>query len=121
MNYFLEKLAFHRADGTFLKFRQKLTDCDLLILDDLGLKIIPQDAVQDLNDIMEERYQSKSTMITTQLPLMNWKEIILDPLALEGIIDRMIHGLVTLQLHGHEALERIGADSRGTQKHPHFH
>ena len=108
LNYFLEKLSFHRTDGTFLKFRQKLTECDLLILDDLGLKILPQNAVQDLHDIMEERYQSKSTMITTQLPLMNWKEIILDPLALEGIIDRMIHGSVTLQLEGESYRKKRG-------------
>jgi DNA replication protein DnaC len=108
MNYFLEKIALHRADGTFLKFRQKLTNCDLLILDDLGLKIIPQDAVQDLHDILEERYQSKSTMITTQLPLMNWKEIILDPLALEGIIDRMIHGSVTLEIQGESYRKKRG-------------
>ena len=108
MNFFLEKLSLHRADGSFLKFRDRLIKCDLLILDDLGLKILPQDAIQDLHDVLEERYQSKSTVITTQLPLMNWKEVIEDPLALEGMVDRMIHGAVTLQLEGESYRKKRG-------------
>ena len=108
MNFFLEKLALHRADGTFLKFRDKLINCDLLVLDDLGLKQLPQIAIQDLHDILEERYQSKSTMITTQLPLANWKEIIEDPLALEGIVDRMVHGAVTIKLDGDSYRKKRG-------------
>ena len=66
----------------------------------LGIKRLPPSAVQDLYDIMEERHQSKSTVITTQLPVENWKEVIEDPVALEAIIDRVIHGSIAISLKG---------------------
>lgn len=108
MNFLLEKFVLHRADGTFLRFRDKLTRCDLLILDDLGIKQLPPAAIQDLYDILEERYQTKSTVITSQLPINNWKEVIEDPVALEAIIDRLIHGAVTITLEGESYRKKRG-------------
>lgn len=108
MNFLLEKFVLHRADGTFLRFRDKLTRCDLLILDDLGIKQLPPAAIQDLYDILEERYQSKSTVITSQLPINNWKEVIEDPVALEAIINRLIHGAVTITLEGESYRKKRG-------------
>jgi len=108
MNLLLEKFALHRADGTFLRFRERLTKCDLLILDDLGIKPLPPAAAQDLYDILEERYQSKSTAITSQLPITNWKEVIEDPIALEAIVDRLIHGAVNITLEGESYRKRRG-------------
>jgi DNA replication protein DnaC len=55
--------------------------------------------VQDLYDILEERYHTKSLIITSQLPISNWKEIIEDPVAYEAIMDRVIHGAVVLTLN----------------------
>lgn len=92
MSMFIEQAQISRATGTYLKFRERLIACDLLIIDDLGIKPLPPVAIQDFYDILEERYQNKSTIITTQLPLNNWKEIIEDEVALEAIIDRIIHG-----------------------------
>jgi DNA replication protein DnaC len=100
VNHLIDRIALARADGTFLKYREKLIRADLLILDDLGLKVLPPGMIQDLYDILEERYQSKSTVITSQLPLENWKEVIDDPVALEAILDRLIHGAVTLKMEG---------------------
>ncbi len=78
----MEKLMMTRADGTYLKYRDRLIKTDLLIIDDVGLKRLPPEIAIDLHDLLEER-QTRSTLITTQLPLKNWKEIIEDPLALE--------------------------------------
>jgi DNA replication protein DnaC len=89
-----------RADGTFLNYRERMIKTDILILDDLGIKPLPQSTVQDLYDILEERYQSKSTVITSQLPLKNWREVIDDPVALEAILDRLIHGAIKIELKG---------------------
>jgi DNA replication protein DnaC len=113
MNMLIEKLAISRAEGGFLKLRDKLTKVDLLILDDLGIKRLPPSAVQDLYDIMEERHQSKSTVITTQLPVENWKEVIEDPVALEAIIDRIIHGSISINLKG-ESYRKTRANSLPT-------
>jgi DNA replication protein DnaC len=53
----------------------------------------------DLHDILEER-QGKTTLITTQLPLKNWKEIIDDELALDTIVDKLAHGTLDIKLEG---------------------
>lgn len=100
MNMFIEHATLSRADGSFFRFRERLIQSDLLILDDLGIKALPAQAIQDLYDILEERYQEKATMITSQLPIENWKEVIDDQVALEAIIDRLIHGAIKIEMRG---------------------
>ena len=100
VHHLIDKIAMARADGSYLRFRERLARVDLLILDDLGLKRLPPDIVQDLYDILEERYHTKALVITSQLPIANWKEVIEDPVAYEAIMDRIIHGAVTLTLTG---------------------
>ena len=94
-----------RADGSFLRYRDRLVKIDCLILDDLGIKKLPATMVQDLYDILEGRYAEKSTIITSQIPLENWKEVIEDPVALEAILDRLVHGAIKLNLSG-ESMRR---------------
>ena len=100
MNFLIERVQLARVEGSYLKFRDKLIRTDLLILDDLGLKPLPPEMVQDLYDILEERYQSKCTVITSQLPVQNWKEVISDEVALEAILDRLINGTIQIQVDG---------------------
>ena len=100
VNVLVERLTLARADGTFLKYRDRLVKTDVLILDDLGIRTLPPETIQDLYDILEERYQTRSTIITSQLPLANWKEVIDDAVALETILDRLIHGAVKIELSG---------------------
>lgn len=95
----IEKLLMTRADGTYLKYRERLIKTDLFIIDDVGLKKLPHEIVMDLHDILEER-QGKTTMFTTQLPLKNWKEIIDDELALDTIVDKLAHGALEIKLEG---------------------
>ncbi len=94
-----EKLSQSRMDGTYLLLRQRLIKVDLLIIDDIGLRKLPATIVQDLHDVLEER-QAKSTIITTQLPLKNWNEIIEDPLALDTVVDKLQHGSIHIVLEG---------------------
>jgi DNA replication protein DnaC len=101
----IEKLFMHRADGTFLKYRDRLIKTDLLIIDDVGLKRLPPEIVVDLHDLLEER-QLRSTLITTQLPLKNWKEIIEDPLALDTIVDKLENGTLNIRLEGDESMRK---------------
>jgi DNA replication protein DnaC len=99
INVLIEKWLMTRADGSYLKYRDRLIKTDLLIIDDMGLKKLPIEAVQDLHDLLEER-QNKCTIITTQLPLKNWKEIIEDELALDSIIDKLKHGTLEIKIEG---------------------
>ena len=108
MNLLIERLAISRADGSYLKYRDKLVKADLLILDDLGIKPLPPETVQDLYDVLEERYQSKATVVTSQLPLTHWKEVIEDAVALEAILDRLIHGAIKIELDGESYRKKRG-------------
>ena len=99
-------LMMSRTDGSYLKYREKLCKCDLLIIDDLGLKKIPQEIAVDLHDILEER-QERSTIVTTQLPLKNWKEIIEDPLALDTIVDKLQNGTLNIDLQCEISMRKI--------------
>ncbi len=65
----------------------------------IGLKKLPAQIVQDLHDILEER-QEKCTLITTQLPLKNWNEIIDDELALDTVVDKLQHGSLHITIEG---------------------
>jgi DNA replication protein DnaC len=95
----MERLMMTRADGTYLKYRERLIKADLLIIDDVGLKKLPPEIAIDLHDLLEER-QNKSTLITTQLPLKNWREIIEDPLALDSVVDKLENGTLHVKIDG---------------------
>ena len=99
LSVFMEKMMMARTDGSYLRVRDRLIKVDLLIIDDVGLKKLPAIIVQDLHDLLEER-QEKCTLITSQLPLKNWSEIIDDELALDTVIDKLKHGSMHLTLDG---------------------
>jgi DNA replication protein DnaC len=99
VSVFIEKLLMARTDGTYLRLRDRFIKTDFLIIDDIGLKKLPAQIVQDLHDLLEER-QEKCTLITSQLPLENWKEIIDDELALDTVVDKLKHGSLNLVLSG---------------------
>jgi len=100
MNTLAEKLTISRVQGNYLNYLKKLTKADLVILDDFGIKpLIPQQ-FQDVYDIMDERFESKATIITSQLPVANWSEIIPDAVTLEAITDRIISKAVKIEMSG---------------------
>ena len=112
----IEKLEIARTEGSYLRLRDRLIKTDCLILDDLGIKKLPASVVQDLYDILEERFATRSTIITSQIPLENWKEVIEDPVALEAILDRLIHGAVRLKLEG-ESMRKKRLQTKGVDSH----
>jgi DNA replication protein DnaC len=107
VNVFIEKLLMARTDGTYLRLRDRLIKTDLLILDDIGLRKLPAQVTQDLHDLLEER-QEKCTLITTQLPLENWGEIIDDELALDTVVDKLRHGSIQVTIEGESYRKKKG-------------
>ena len=107
INVFIEKLLMARTDGTYLRLRDRLIKTDLLIVDDIGLRKLPPEIVQDLHDLLEER-QEKCTLITTQLPLKNWSEIIEDELALDTVVDKLQHGSIQIVIEGDSYRKKKG-------------
>src|SRR4051794_11921756 len=105
-----EALALARGDGRHPRLLRNLGRADLLILDDWGLEPLDAAARHDLLEILEERYGRRSTMITSQLPLDKWHEIIGDPTYADAILDRLVHNAHRIELAG-ESMRR----TRGKQ------
>jgi DNA replication protein DnaC len=69
-------------------------------LDDFGLEALTADQRRDLLEVIEDRYQSSSTLITSQVPVDHWHELIGDPTIADAILDRMVHNAHKLSLRG---------------------
>jgi len=95
-----EDLALARGDGRHPRILRNLGRADLLILDDWGLEPLDAAARHDLLEILEERYGRRSTVITSQLPIDRWHEIIGDPTYADAILDRFIHNAHRIELGG---------------------
>ena len=105
-----EALALARGDGRHPRLLRNLGRADLLILDDWGLEPLDAAARHDLLEILEERYGRHPTMITSQLPVDRWHEIIGDPTYADAILDRLVHNAHRIELAG-ESMRR----TRGKQ------
>lgn len=95
-----ENMAMARLDGRFPRLVDKLARVQLLILDDWGTHSLTDQQRLDLLEIFEERYQRKSTMITAQLPVSGWHEMIGEPTIADAILDRIIHNAHRIELKG---------------------
>ena len=100
-----EALALARGDGRHPRLLRNLGRADLLILDDWGLEQLDAAARHDLLEILEDRYGRRSTMITSQLPVDRWHEIIGDPTYADAILDRLVHNAHRIELAG-ESMRR---------------
>jgi DNA replication protein DnaC len=107
-----EELALARDDGRHPRILRNLGRADLLILDDWGLEPLDAAARHDLLEILEERYGRRSTVITSQLPVDRWHEVVNDPTYADAIMDRLVHNAHRIELTG-ESMRR----TRGKQTH----
>ncbi len=98
-------LALARGDGRHSRLIRALGRADLLILDDFGLEPLDASARHDLLEILEERYGRRSTIVTSQLPLSAWHEVVGDPTYADAILDRLVHNAHRIELTG-ESLRR---------------
>ncbi|NIS72359.1 MAG: ATP-binding protein [Proteobacteria bacterium] len=93
-------LALFRADGTYGKWMNKLTKTNLLVIDDLGLAPMTETDRTNLLEVIEDRYGSGSTIISSQLPVEHWHENIGDPTIADAIVDRLFHNAYKINLKG---------------------
>jgi len=94
-------LALARGDGRYARLLRALGGVQLLILDDWGLDPLDAAARHDLLEILEERYGRRSTIITSQIPVDKWHELIGDPTYADAILDRIVHNGQRINLTGH--------------------
>ena len=95
-----EDLAMARLDGRFPRLIDKLTRVQLLILDDWGTHGLATQQRHDLLEIFEERYQRRSTLITAQLPIAGWHDLIGEATLADAILDRIVHNAHRIELKG---------------------
>ncbi len=95
-----QDLAVSRADGSYGRLLQKLTRTDLLVIDDWGLAPLKETERRDLLEVVEDRHQRASTLITSQLPVKAWYDAIADPTLADAICDRLIPGSHKIHMKG---------------------
>ena len=95
-----EELKVARGDGSYGKRMSQFARADLLILDDLGLTPIGQSERSDLLEILDDRVNARSTIITSQLPVDHWHAYLNAPALADAILDRVIHGSHRIELKG---------------------
>lgn len=89
-----------RGEGTYLKHLHKLAKVDLLIIDDFGLNSLADTDKKDLMEIVEDRYMTGATVITSQLPLKDWHAFIGDQTIADAVCDRLFHVAHKFELKG---------------------
>ena len=103
---FLQELSIAKGDGTYAKLLVRLAKVDVLILDDWGLSRLIAEQRRDLLEIMEDRHDNRSTIVTSQLPLEKWHSSIGDPTMADAILDRLVHNAYKINLKGESMRKR---------------
>jgi DNA replication protein DnaC len=106
MNRFVERVTLSKLDGSFLKMITSLEKNDLIILDDFGLQPMDTNTRLALLQILEERYERKSVIIASQLPIEKWYEYIGDATLADAIMDRLVSNASKIELKGESMRQR---------------
>lgn len=93
-------LDLARGDGRYARMLKALARVDLLILDDWGPEKLKDDQRRDLLEIVEDRYERRSTIVTSQIPVDRWWEIIGNPTIADAVLDRLVHNAYRIELTG---------------------
>jgi DNA replication protein DnaC len=89
-----------RGDGSYTRLLARLTKTDLLVIDDWGLAPLTAAERHDLLEVLEDRSERASTLITSQIPVKAWHDLIAEPTVADAICDRLIHSAYILELQG---------------------
>jgi DNA replication protein DnaC len=102
-------LAMARADGSHSKLLYQLGRVDVLIVDDFCMAPLTESERRDVLEICDARYQARSTLLTSQLPVASWHAQIGDPTLADSILDRLVHNAHRIELQGESMRRKRGA------------
>jgi DNA replication protein DnaC len=97
---FLRELALAKGDGRYPKLIRELARTDLLVLDDFGTARLDDGHRRDLLEILDDRYNVRSTLVTSQFPVEHWYDLLADPTLADAILDRLVHNAYKIELKG---------------------
>jgi DNA replication protein DnaC len=106
-----DDLRLARADGTYGRLLGKLARMDVLVLDDWGLAPVQDQERRDLLEILEDRYGTRSTIVTSQLPPTQWHDHIGEPTLADAICDRLLHNAHRIVVKGPSRRKEAKLDS----------
>jgi DNA replication protein DnaC len=106
MNKFIERIALSKVDGTFIKLVNQIEKNDLIILDDFGLQPLDAHTRLALLQILEDCYQRKAVIVTSQLPVAKWYDYIQEPTLADAILDRLLSNANRIELKGPSLRDR---------------
>ena len=101
----LQEIAVARLDGRYARLIAPIIKCEVLILDDLLISPLRREEQREILEIVEERYDRKATIVTSQLPVKTWHDAMQDPTLADAILDRLVHNAYKLELKG-ESMRR---------------
>ena len=101
-------IAVSKADGTYSKLMNRLAKTRVLLLDDLGIAPMNDHERRDLLEVIEDRHGLASTIVTSQLPINAWHEIVGDPTIADAILDRLVHNAHKIILKGDSMRKKYG-------------
>jgi DNA replication protein DnaC len=107
-------LALARNDGRYTRMLRAIARLDLLILDDWGPEPLDADQRRDLLEIVEDRYEARSIIVTSQLPVDRWHEMIGNPTIADAILDRLVHNAYRIELKGESLRKKKPSDQPAT-------
>lgn len=96
----LQEMPIAKGDGSYPKLLRTLAKTDVLILDDWGLSKLSAEQRRDLLEILEDRHDTRSTLVTSQLPIDQWHQSIGEPTLADAILDRLVHNAYKIKLKG---------------------
>ena len=102
----LDELSYAHADGRYPLLMKKLARTDLLVLDDWGLAKLTAPQRRDLLEVLDDRHDRRSTLVTSQLPVDHWHKIIGDPTLADAILDRLVHNAYRITIKG-ESMRKL--------------
>jgi len=111
----LGDLEMARADGSYPSFLGRLSRLDLLILDDWGLAPLTAPEARDLLEVVDDRSMTRSTLVSSQLPVENWHSTMGDPTVADAILDRLVHNAYRIALKG-ESMRKVIPDPRTNEQ-----
>lgn len=108
----LSELATARADGRYPKRLESLAKTQVLVMDDWGLTPLSAENRLDLLEVLEDRHGVRSTVVTSQLPVDKWHDVVGDPTLGDAILDRLVHNAYKLDLKGDSMRQRRRPSTR---------
>jgi len=108
---FFRRLSAAHADGSFMRFLNKLAKTELLVIDDWGMETLDENQHRDLLEILDDRQSIGSVLITSQFPVTLWHDTIGNPTIADAILDRLIHNAHKIELKGESMRKKKPADA----------